>query len=191
MTKYNATTNPNHTAAGINTNCVTCHTTAGWQPAQFPNHNTVYVIAGFHTTLACAACHVNNNYNNTPNTCVGCHLANYNQTSNPNHSSAQFPTNCATCHNQNSWVPASFNHDPWFPIYSGEHKNEWTQCSQCHPNSANYTVFTCTTSCHSQSSTNGDHQGISGYSYNSAACYSCHPNGSAKKQGKDNIKKFK
>ncbi len=191
MTKYTATTNPNHSAAGIGTSCSTCHTPAGWQPALFPNHNSVYVIAGFHTTLSCSACHINNNYTTTPTTCVGCHLTNYNQTTNPNHSSAQFPTNCANCHSQNSWTPATFNHDPWFPIYSGKHKNQWSHCSDCHTNSSNYTVFTCTTSCHPQSSTNGNHGGVSGYSYNSTACYSCHPNGSAKKSVSPNQKHFK
>jgi hypothetical protein len=183
MSNYNQSTNPNHVALGIPTECATCHTTnSGWNPATFPIHNSYYVLAGAHTNIACATCH-NGNYNNAiPNTCAGCHMNDYNQTNNPNHAAAQFPTDCATCHTQNAWVPSTFDHDgQYFPIYSGNHNGEWDLCSDCHPNSSNFAVFTCTTSCHPQSSMNSQHQGISGYSYNSEACLSCHPNGSAGK----------
>lgn len=179
---YSQTTNPNHTGIGIPNECVTCHTTnPGWQPATFPIHNNYYVLAGAHATIAnqCSDCH-NGNYNNTPNTCSGCHMNNYNQTTNPNHSAQQYPTTCEICHTQSAWAPSTFNHDAqYFPIYSGTHNGEWNTCSDCHPNPSNYGDFTCTTSCHPQSSTNNEHQGISGYSYNSAACLACHPNGNA------------
>jgi hypothetical protein len=176
---YNQTTNPSHTSLGLSTNCTTCHTTnPGWQPALFPNHNNYYVVAGAHLTLTCDACH-NGNYNNTPNTCVGCHLNDYNQTNNPPHASAQFPTNCESCHTQNAWVPSTFNHDgQYFPIYSGKHNGQWNLCSDCHTNPGNYQVFSCF-SCHSQPDMDDKHNGVSGYSYNSNACYQCHPNGNA------------
>jgi hypothetical protein len=182
MPNYNASTNPNHGGAGIPTTCATCHTTnPNWTPATFPIHNNYYVLAGAHVTVACNTCH-NGNYNTAPNTCAGCHLDKYNQTTNPNHAAAQFPTTCNDCHSQNAWTPANWNHDgQYFPIYSGKHKNQWNTCTDCHTNPSNYSIFTCTTSCHPQSSTNNKHQGVSGYAYNSAACYNCHPDGSAKK----------
>ncbi|MFZ4704955.1 MAG: hypothetical protein ACOYMF_03000 [Bacteroidales bacterium] len=184
QTNYNQATNPNHNTLGLSNNCSTCHTTnPGWAPATFPVHNSYYVLAGAHVAIAnqCVDCH-NGNYNNTPNTCSGCHMTNYNQTTNPNHASAQFPTTCADCHTQSAWTPSTFNHDgQYFPIYSGKHKNKWNTCSQCHQNAANFASFTCIASCHSQSSTNGDHQGVNGYAYNSDACYNCHPNGNAGK----------
>ncbi|MEI7724340.1 MAG: hypothetical protein WCK09_04500 [Bacteroidota bacterium] len=182
MPNYNTSVNPNHTAGNYPTTCNTCHTTnPNWTPATFPIHNNYYVLAGAHVSVACITCH-NGNYNTTPNTCVGCHLTNYNQTTNPNHSSAQFPTTCSDCHTQSAWSPANWNHDgQYFPIYSGKHKNKWNACTDCHTNPANYAVFTCTTSCHPQSSMNNKHQGISGYSYNSAACYNCHPTGNGGK----------
>jgi hypothetical protein len=179
---YTATTNPNHVAINIPNTCANCHTTVpGWKPATFPIHNNYYVIQGAHTSVSCAQCH-NGNYNSTPNTCYGCHQTNYNQAANPNHVTAGFPTTCADCHNQNAWVPSTFNHDGnWFPIYSGKHKGEWSSCTDCHPNAGNFQVFTCTTACHPQSQTNNDHQGVPGYSYNSQACYNCHPTGSGGK----------
>jgi hypothetical protein len=125
---------------------------------------------------------------------VGCHLNDYNQTTNPPHASAQFPTDCQTCHTTVAWSPSTFNHDgQYFPIYSGHHAGTWTLCSECHTNNSNYAVFSCI-DCHqhsNQSEVNNQHQGVSGYSYTSAACYSCHPTGSsggklAKPQMKNN-----
>ncbi|MCX6305755.1 MAG: cytochrome c3 family protein [Bacteroidetes bacterium] len=185
---YNASTNPNHAAINIPTTCITCHTTnPNWTPATFPIHSNYYVLAGAHVTVSCIDCH-NGNYNATPNTCVGCHQTNYNLTNNPPHAASQFPTTCADCHTQTAWSPANWNHDGlYFPIYSGKHKNNWSTCSDCHTNPANYAVFTCTTSCHPQSSMNNKHQGISGYSYNSVACLSCHPQGNTPKLMKSTI----
>ena len=136
-------------------------------------------MAGAHVPLACADCH-NGNYNNTPNICSGCHMNDYNQATNPNHAAAQFPTTCADCHTQSVWNPSTFNHDgQYFPIYSGHHNGVWNTCSDCHSNPSNFAVFTCTTSCHPQSTMNNAHQAVSGYAYNSNACYNCHPTGSA------------
>lgn len=184
MPNFNATTNPNHVVLNIPSTCNTCHTTnPNWTPATFPIHNNYYVLAGAHIAIAnnCNDCH-NGNYNTAPNTCVGCHQTNYNQTNNPPHAASQFPTTCTDCHTQTAWSPSNWDHDGlYFPIYSGKHNGKWNTCADCHTNPANYAVFTCTTSCHPQASMNSKHQGISGYSYNSAACYNCHPTGNAGK----------
>ncbi|MFA5970889.1 MAG: hypothetical protein WC780_00960 [Lentimicrobiaceae bacterium] len=166
---FNQSANPNHQAIGISTDCAACHTTnPGWTPATFATHNTYYVLAGAHVSLACATCH-NGNYNTTPNTCAGCHITNYNNTTNPNHTAAQFPNTCATCHTQSTWTPSTWNHTTYFPISSGKHAN--IACTTCHTNAANYAVFTCVTSaCHSDA--HNQNQG-------SVGCYSCHPTGKA------------
>jgi len=65
----------------------------------------------------------------------------------------------------------------YFPIYSGEHEGKWNQCSDCHTNPSNYAVFTCLT-CHGLTETNNQHNGVSGYVYESNACLECHPDGS-------------
>lgn len=182
---FNQSLNPNHNAIGITKDCATCHTTnPDWTPATFPIHGNYWPITGAHVQVAnnCVKCH-NNNYNSTPNTCVGCHLQDYNQTTNPPHSAAQFPTDCLQCHNQNDWAPSTFNHDgQYFPIYSGKHKGQWNLCSECHTNPANYKVFSCI-DCHehNKTSTDNEHQGVSGYSYNSLSCFQCHPTGSGGK----------
>ncbi|MBK7174906.1 MAG: hypothetical protein IPH84_17145 [Bacteroidales bacterium] len=93
-----------------------------------------------------------------------------------------FSTDCKQCHNLSpGWSPAEYkDHDSQsFPIYSGTHKGEWDNCSDCHTNPSNYAQFTCT-NCHehNQGDTDDEHEGVSGYTYNSIACFGCHPNGS-------------
>lgn len=178
---YTTSTNPNHMAIGIPNTCETCHTTnPGWQPATFPIHNNYWVFQGAHVNISneCDLCHFGN-YTSTPNTCFGCHEDDYNQTTDPDHQIAQFPTDCEVCHTQFAWVPSTFDHDnQYFPIYSGSHEGEWDQCSDCHPNPANYEIFDCL-SCHEQAETDEEHDEVPGYQYNSQACYNCHPNGNA------------
>jgi hypothetical protein len=83
----------------------------------------------------------------------------------------------------NDWDDAEefTQHDAlYFPIYSGEHRNEWdNNCQSCHITPGNFTSFSCI-DCHehNQPEMNDEHDDVSGYIYQSEACYSCHPNGS-------------
>ncbi|MCB2219010.1 MAG: hypothetical protein KQI35_01355 [Bacteroidetes bacterium] len=185
---FNQTNNPSHNDLGLTNECALCHTTnPDWQPAAFPVHDEYYVLQGAHVSIAndCFECH-EDNYNTTPNTCYGCHLDDYNATNDPPHQSAQFPTDCETCHTQNAWEPSTFNHDgQYFPIYSGEHEGEWDQCSDCHNDPSNYAIFQCL-SCHPQGEMDDEHDDVPGYVYNSIACFNCHPNG-----GSEQIRKTK
>jgi hypothetical protein len=99
--------------SGLSTDCASCHTTApDWNPARFDIHDQFYPLQGAHLKIAneCVTCH-QGDYNNTPNTCVGCHQQDYNQTTNPSHTAAQFSTDCASCHSETTWLPATFDHD--------------------------------------------------------------------------------
>ncbi len=182
---FNSAANPNHITLGLANTCSDCHTNnPGWAPATFPVHNNYFQLQGAHLSIRnnCSQCH-NGNYSTTPNTCYACHTADFNGVTSPNHVSQQYPHECEDCHTQSAWTPSTFNHDTqYFPVYSGEHRNEWSTCSQCHTNPANYAVFSCIT-CHehNQTSMNSEHQGVSGYVYQSAACFDCHPDGDSKK----------
>ncbi len=178
LPKYNATTKPAHAANGIGTTCQTCHTTSGWIPGTYDHNATAFPLTGAHKTVACGNCHGTGVYRGTSKLCASCHLTKYNTTTNPNHKTASFPTTCETCHTTTTWTGAKFAHDGWFPIYSGKHNGRWSSCADCHANNANYKEFTCLT-CHTKTKTDSDHRGRSGYSYTSAACYSCHPRGSS------------
>ncbi len=175
LANYNSTTDPNHRAAGFPTDCATCHGTSatGWSGADFAH--TGFVLQGRHATAACTDCHINGVYQGTSTECVSCHLANYNSTTDPNHRTAGFPTDCASCHGTSAtgWSGANFDHP--FPITSGRHAG--VACSECHTTS-DFRVFNCL-GCHEKASTDSHHGDVTGYSYSSPACYACHPRGSA------------
>ena len=176
---YELTTSPPHANVGYSTNCIECHTITapGWLGSSI--HHSFFPLTGGHA-ISCVNCHSSGTFGKISKECNSCHSANYNATTNPSHAAAQFPRTCESCHNINAWTPATFNHDgPYFPIFSGKHRGEWTQCSQCHQNSGNYASFTCLT-CHehNQASMDNEHRGKTGYSYTSTSCYSCHPRGS-------------
>jgi hypothetical protein len=152
-----------------------------WTGATFNHSATAFPLTGAHGAATCLQCHGSGVYRGLSTTCVSCHQTDYTATTNPNHAGAQFPTTCNTCHTTATWLGATFNHDgPYFPIYSGKHRAQWSTCADCHTNPASYAAFTCLT-CHehTKSRTDGEHQGKAGYSYNSNACYSCHPKGVA------------
>jgi hypothetical protein len=167
-----AAKNPDHVASGFSTTCQDCHSLAsGWKPTTF-DHSKFPLNLG-HSTPVCADCHKGGNYTSTSNDCVSCHLADYNGSTNPNHKTLNFSTTCTQCHSTNpGWKPASYaQHDAQsFPIYSGRHKGQWSTCTDCHANPANYALFTCI-SCHANA-----HRGKN---YTNAQCYSCHPKGNA------------
>jgi hypothetical protein len=94
-----STNNPPHAQLGLPQDCGTCHSTSNWLNAKF-DHTLYahYPLTGMHATVACAQCHVNNNYMSTPTACYGCHQADFTGTTNPSHVAAGFPTDCTLCH---------------------------------------------------------------------------------------------
>ncbi len=170
---FNGANNPNHVQAGFPQQCEVCHNTTAWIPSTFDHNKTPFPLTGAHIKVACASCHVNNNYTNLPTDCYSCHKTDYQNTNDPNHIAAGFPTTCQTCHTTTSWQGAQFNHT-WFPQNHGNAK----VCSDCHTNPSDYKVFLCT-NCHTKSQTDSNHRGVGGYVYNSPNCYQCHPNGKA------------
>jgi hypothetical protein len=93
----------------------------------------------------------------------------------------QFSTDCQSCHSETAWEPSTFDHDnQYFPIYSGRHREAWNSCSDCHTETSNYSVFSCT-NCHEHNQTDmdKDHDEVNNYVYNSTNCLACHPTGVA------------
>ncbi|TAL66439.1 MAG: hypothetical protein EPN88_08455 [Bacteroidetes bacterium] len=180
LANYLAASNPNHIQSGFSEECATCHPVNSfqWTGAGF-NHNFFPLVLG-HSILRCSDCHKTPAYSDAKPDCYFCHQADFNKTNNPNHASMAFSTTCTLCHTLNQgWKPASFTqHDnQYFPIYSGRHNGKWNTCTDCHADPSNYSLFTCVT-CHNKADMDDAHGGRSGYSYDSAACYYCHPRGS-------------
>ena len=175
---FNATTDPNHIASGFSLECTDCHQIEGFDwSSEFINHDFFPLEKG-HDIADCNACHTNGDFKNTPTDCVACHLTDFNEAQTPNHIASDFSTNCTDCHTLDlDWMPAEYlAHDNLFPIYSGSHEGEWDACVDCHLNPNDFSEFTCTT-CHEKNETDGDHDEVNGYVYESRACLACHPTG--------------
>lgn len=179
---YNNAANPKHTTPAFSTNCTLCHSTSpGWKPVSGNFHN-MFSLTESHNITDCLKCHDPNDYSKASSECVSCHQTDYNNTTNPVHSSSGFGTNCSICHTTKpDWKPATMlNHDAiFFPIYSGEHNGEWTSCVSCHLTPSDYSQFSCI-NCHEHNNSSSlakDHKDVSNYVYQSSACYSCHPKG--------------
>jgi len=180
---YETTTNPAHQDAGFSTDCMLCHRPTTWEQADtsLAHQGTDFPLRGAHAALDCFDCHTGGFGEVLSSDCVSCHLDDYQGTVNPDHVAATFPTDCEQCHGTVSWTQgAGFpDHDAlFFPIFSGKHKGRLNTCTDCH-SGGNLSSFTCL-QCHAhdnESKVAEDHEGISGYVYESQACFSCHPRG--------------
>lgn len=172
-----------HGGSGFPTTCLSCHNTDSWEGAEFDHERASggFTLLGAHSKTECTSCHVVPSYDtkfdvSSQDDCVGCHQADYDRA----HAGSGFPTTCQTCHNNDNWGDADFeDHDAqFFPIYSGPHQNTWESCQTCHTTSGNFADFSCLT-CHqhNQTDTDAHHSEVGGYTYESTACYSCHPDG--------------
>lgn len=195
LANFTSTTQPPHALVSFSQTCEDCHSTTAWAPSLFlhDEQNTGFMLEGAHTSTNCQLCHAVWQINAEPRSCAdaSCHLPDYQGTTNPDHEAASFPLECEGCHTMNAWTPATFDHDGQnFPIYSGQHRNEWNDCSQCHINPADYKAFTCFGGgCHNISEMNSEHcegsncESCNGITYprsgvTSDNCLTCHPTGS-------------
>ncbi|WP_346862623.1 hypothetical protein [uncultured Draconibacterium sp.] len=191
---YLATTNPSHVQTGFSTNCIECHKMDAHEwSASGINHDFFPLTLG-HDINECSACHSNNITEPLSPDCYSCHQNDYLNAVNPSHQNSGFATNCLECHTTNpDWKPAEFKtHDVlFFPIYSGKHNGEWNNCTDCHSQPENYSVFSCT-DCHehNKSSMDKEHDDVSGYSYNSSSCLACHPSGNGESAFNHNATSF-
>jgi hypothetical protein len=175
---YNNVDDPDHAGNNYSHDCTQCHNTTDWDEVSFDHNQTSFPLTGQHLAVPCIECHANG-YNDTPIECLACHQSDYN-TAVPDHNIG-YPVTCEDCHNTNGWDQSNFNHDAqFFPIYSGRHQQgeEWNVCADCHINPNDFNQFECIL-CHehNQPDTDGDHDEVPNYSYDSDACYDCHPDG--------------
>jgi hypothetical protein len=170
---FTGTTNPNHVSSGFPTDCSICHSTSNWTSSTFDHSTTSFPLQGFHATMPCAGCHTSaTTYNGSlPTTCIGCHQADYNGTTNPAHAAAGFPTTCNTCHTMTDWTGATFNHNNTpFPL-TGAHTS--VACTKCHVNNVFAGTPTDCYSCHK-----ADYTGTTNPNHATAGwpttCATCH-----------------
>ena len=124
--QYQASSDPDHDAAGFPTSCETCHVPTTWSAAVF-DHGS-WLLTGSHGLAACSDCHGGGVFAGTPQTCLDCHGDDYSGTTDPDHVGGGYPTDCESCHNTTAWEPAGFDHLGW-PL-TGAHT--MTDCIECH-----------------------------------------------------------
>ncbi len=171
-----------HTGSGYPTDCSACHTPTAWENGTF-NHEGIsggFRLLGIHADKACTVCHDAATFQPLfdpadANDCVACHQSDYDG----EHTGSGYPTDCSACHTPTAWENGTFNHDAqYFPIFSGTHREKWSGCATCHTDADDFGVFSCfACHVHNQTRMDNEHEGRSGYSYSSAKCLSCHPNG--------------
>ena len=130
--------NPPHQQGNFPLDCSMCHSMNGWLGAKF-DHTAIghFALTGAHATIACTACHVGGNFAGAPAACLGCHQADLQNATNPNHIAGGFSTDCGQCHNTVTWTTATFNHNSsGFPL-TGAHAT--VACTACHTGS-NYAI---------------------------------------------------
>ena len=123
--------------AAFSATCSSCHTVGGWKPAnvvasRFDHAGTEFPLAGKHSALACAKCHLTSDFK-TPIAhakCVDCHKA---DPHNGQFASRTDRGECSACHAVNGWKPALFNvashQATHFPL---EERHATVPCAKCH-----------------------------------------------------------
>ncbi len=169
LVDYQTTSAPDHETGSFPTACESCHSTEAWAPATF-DHDGFWPLRGSHTAVECSSCHVGEVFAGTPRQCVGCHQADYDQTSDPPHLSSQFPTTCEACHTEAGWKPAVYDHNQYWPLLG---KHATTPCESCHVGAVYAGTPKQCVACHQ-----ADYQGTTSPSHTqlnlSTACETCH-----------------
>jgi len=166
--------------ATTGSDCSRCHTPSSWLVHNITeiHQNSRFPLLGPHRTADCIDCHKSETYIrfDVPGVnCVDCHRENYMATTNPNHVSAGFSDECASCHliNSFSWTGSGFNHN-FFPLVQG---HSGINCSVCHTSGSYAGTSPDCYSCHQNdyvNSTNPVHQTL-GFSTLCASCHTTSP----------------
>jgi hypothetical protein len=156
-------------------NCRKCHTehhgaTAALTDfAHFDHGVTKFPLTGMHQQAACAACHKNQVYRGTPQSCFACHAE-------PQVHRGRFGTDCMKCHTTATWrgatITAEFHR---FPINHGGGKNRG-ECAACHQRPDAYRTYTCY-GCHRHDPEKTAEKHLKWNIVDLSACAKCHPTG--------------
>ena len=169
---YNEAQNPSHTAAGISTECETCHETTAWIPSIFDHTVTTgFELTNGHSGKQCVDCHLGTT-TAASSDCISCHQTNYNEAK--DHVLLNFPFDCLQCHNTTDWGEATFDHNTTnFPL-TGSHVA--TECIACHSDGYAGTSTLCS-DCHQTNyneTLNPNHLAL-GVSINCEDCHTTNP----------------
>jgi hypothetical protein len=134
--------------------CEKCHTPNSWIVLNVKkiHQQTGFSLMGSHATADCNRCHVSASllrFDNRRQDCYSCHNVKYMATTNPNHITAGFDTDCSRCHGMTGidWTSTrgGFDHSI-FPLTGGHNLT----CDKCHTdNNYQQKLSSDCLSCHS------------------------------------------
>lgn len=107
------------------TKCETCHNAKSWKEMAFDHDKkTKYPLLGKHRDAKCVACHKGDLYKDKlKSDCFSCHEKD-------DKHETQEGKKCETCHHEQSWKKAEFDHrQSRYPL-TGQH--QITECKKCH-----------------------------------------------------------
>jgi hypothetical protein len=141
--------------------CMDCHDGVDRFDDGFDHNNFSFQLKGKHVGLACDRCHYTartfTDFATTLSDCSSCH-----RQDDPHDGRLGF--NCADCHTENGWSPATFDHDLASFKLVGEHAE--ADCESCHVDRLFVGTPTDCYSCHQQ---DDEHNGQYG-----TDCSACH-----------------
>lgn len=104
--------------------------------AHFDHGITAFPLTGKHQLTNCSACHKDQTYKGTSQSCVACHAE-------PKVHPSSFGTDCMKCHSTATWKRATITAEfHKFPIRHGGGKNRG-ECATCHALPNDYRTYTC------------------------------------------------
>ena len=151
------------------TQCISCHSTAGWSPVQFNHEKTGFALKGKHARVTCKSCHAHDFTSELPMSCVGCHRDIH---------GGQLGARCESCHDEKSWQPlfsADAHRRSTFPLI-GAHAT--IPCVECHSDARDRQfsrpAVTCA-ACHQADITRTRGTAVDHVALNfTAGCETCH-----------------
>jgi hypothetical protein len=138
--------------------CEGCHTPTKWRSTKpFDHGKTKFALVGAHKEVACATCHIGEVYKDLAGNCSSCHRL-------QDVHNGRYGAKCETCHDQNKWKNARFDHEKTkFPLHGAHGK---VKCDACHTNRLETKLETTCVSCHQKQD---PHKGQLG-----PRCETCH-----------------
>lgn len=148
-------------ALSYGTACLECHDGVDRLGKNFDHNSFSFKLRGKHAELSCDPCHFTARayaaFKVTPQECYSCH-----QSDEPHQ--GRFGSACESCHNEDGWLPAKFDHN--LSAFKLEGRHQEVACESCHRNNVFKGIPSDCYSCHQQ---DDDHNGQFG-----TDCSTCH-----------------
>lgn len=141
--------------------CLACHDGVDRYGSDFNHQHTAFPLVGGHTDTACTDCHLNartaEDLQAVPSACIACHQE-------EDIHEGRLGEECASCHSQDSWQDADFDHSlTAFPLIGGHTP---LACEDCHVDRQWTNIPIACAACHQKDDV---HEGRLGQD-----CESCH-----------------